>query len=86
MSEDFNISAEPGNDIHYKPGPGTAENPDGGSTFFNGGKGFANHRGCTPEYIRCRSGNLNPPYQLILPMPRERRSLDKNRWSVWLHQ
>lgn len=39
MSDDFTISAEPGNDVHFNPGNGTAESPNGGSTYLDGGKG-----------------------------------------------
>jgi len=69
MSEDFNISAEPGNDIRYNPGPGTPESPDGASTYFNGGKGFGNSGKDGRVYIGADVGYLNLPHDVHPPHP-----------------
>ena len=77
MAEDFNVSAEPGNDIHYNPGAGTAETPDGASTFFDGGKGYGNSGTDGRVYIGSKAGTLNLP-----PKATPRDLEDGDIWST----
>ena len=69
MPTDFNVSAEPGNSVHYNPGDGTAESPDGGSTYLDGGKGHGNSGVEGRVYIGSKDGYLNLPHDVPPPVP-----------------
>jgi Collagen triple helix repeat (20 copies) len=58
----FDINALPCCDLHYNPGRGIPERPDGGSTYFNGGKGFANSGQDGRVYVGAEAGYLNLPH------------------------